>query len=339
MDYTKFLGKKEEAVLAYLGGPFAYGRDRRLRVGEPRPSLGFHRFEIEGRAARAIGPAESPDTGGLPRVRGHHVRGWITCASGASPGRAASPRHGRREGDPAARSRVEIVRLLPDEQPAPFSIVRARRWHSGDLVFESLDFDGEVEEAARLRLEKLEPLGEMKGVPASLRLAYGVALTTAIAARMGVALSVREAAAAGPRVADEGEDAARAFVGALAARRAEDAEQARSRALALDRGAREPVAARRRGAPTLDDAHLRAALALDGVDARLLSSRQLGGGNLEVAWEFMGERFISVIDALTLQVFDSGVCLAGADELVTLDSLPGVIREAIQTDALVITRR
>ncbi|MCW5831023.1 MAG: hypothetical protein KIS78_01030 [Labilithrix sp.] len=52
----------------------------------------------------------------------------------------------------------------------------------------------------------------------------------------------------------------------------------------------------------------------------------------------MGERFISVIDALTLQVFDSGVCLAGADRLVTLDSLPGVIREA-ETDALVITRR
>jgi hypothetical protein len=46
-----------------------------------------------------------------------------------------------------------------------------------------------------------------------------------------------------------------------------------------------------------------------------------------------------VVDAITLHVYDSGVCLAGADELVTLDSLPGVIREAIEEDALVITRR
>ncbi|MBX3216290.1 MAG: hypothetical protein KF850_29895 [Labilithrix sp.] len=333
MDYTKFLGKKEEAVLAYLGGPFAYGKDRRLRVDEPRPSLGFHRFEVQGRAARALGHAESPDLNGLPRVRGHHVRGWITGTRGASP-----PGH-RASAHDDARARVEAVRLLPDEEPAPLAIVRARRWHSGDLVFESLDFDGEVEDAARLRLEKLEPLGDMKGVPASLRLAYGVALTTAVAARMDVALSVREAAAPAARVADEGADAARAFVDALVARRVEAAARARLHAAAPGHERRESAGARRpRDANALGDAHLRAERALDEVDARLLSSRNLGDDRLEIAWEFMGERFVSVVDPLTLHVFDSGVCLAGADELVTLDSLPGVIREAIETDALVITR-
>ncbi|MDF2695019.1 MAG: hypothetical protein K0S65_3402, partial [Labilithrix sp.] len=96
---------------------------------------------------------------------------------------------------------------------------------------------------------------------------------------------------------------------------------------------------RHRDHPTLDNAHLRAEIALDAAHARMLSSRNLGNGNLEVAFEFMGERFISVVDAITLHVYDSGVCLAGADELVTLDSLPGVIREAIETDLLVITRR
>jgi len=45
------------------------------------------------------------------------------------------------------------------------------------------------------------------------------------------------------------------------------------------------------------------------------------------------------IDAITLQVWDAGVCLAGEDRLVTLESLPGVIREAIETGRLVITRR
>ncbi len=327
MDYSKFLGKKEEAVLAYLGGPFAYGKDRRLRVDEPRPSIGFHRFEIKGRAARTLG-SDDPELSGLPRVRGHHVRGWVT----RSELRDTRERvHG-----------VERVHLLPLGEPSPLSIVRTRRWYSGDLVFESLDFDGEVEEEARLRLEKREPLGEMKGVPASLRLAYGVALSIAVAEQLRIPLSVREAASAGPRIAERGEEAARDFILALDARRAEESERARIRAIVAGRRPREPIVARRanpRDVPTVDNAHHRAEIALDAAHARLLSSRNLGNGNLEVAFEFMGERFISVVDALTLHVYDSGVCLAGADELVTLDSLPGVIREAINDGVLVITRR
>ena len=197
MDYTKFLGKKEEAVLAYLGGSFVHAKDRRLRIDEPRPSIGFHRFEIKGRSARALGPEETPDLAELPRVRGHHVRGWSTRAELRAP-----------------KERVlglERIQLVPAEEPAPFNLVRARRWYSGELLFESLDFDGEVEETARLRLERLEPLGDMKGVPASLRLAYGIALGLAVAERMAIPLSVREAAASGPRVAAGGEAIAREF--------------------------------------------------------------------------------------------------------------------------------
>ena len=80
MDYTKFLNKKEELVLAYLGGPYAYGKDRRVRVDEPRPSPGFHRFEIKGRNARAIEAVDCPSFEGLPKARGHFVRGWIVLA-------------------------------------------------------------------------------------------------------------------------------------------------------------------------------------------------------------------------------------------------------------------
>jgi hypothetical protein len=330
MDYSKFLGKKEEAVLAYLGGPHAYGKDRRLRVDAPRPSIGFHRFEIKGRTARALEVVECPDLGelgDLPRLRGHHVRGWIT-----------------RDGLRDQRERVhglERVQLMPAEEPAPLSIVRARRWHSGDLVFESLDFDGEVEEEARLRLEKLEPLGEIKHTPSSLRLAYGVALAMIVAERMRIPLSIREAVAGSTRITEGGEAAARIFITAVESRRVEESDRARIRAIVEGRRPREPVQAtpvRHRDNPTLDNAHIRAEIALDGAHARMLSSRNLGDGNLEVAFEFMGERFISVVDAITLHVYDSGVCLAGADELVTLDSLPGVIREAIEDDVLVITR-
>jgi hypothetical protein len=54
----------------------------------------------------------------------------------------------------------------------------------------------------------------------------------------------------------------------------------------------------------------------------------------------MGERFISVADEHTLQVLDAGICLGHppSDKLVTLDSLPSVIKEAIETGALVILR-
>lgn len=321
MDYTKFLGRKEDAVLAYLGGAFAYGKDRRVRVAEPRPESGFHRFEIKGRDATAIEAVEAPELGKLPRVRGHHVRGWVISSD--------------------LKARAERVELMPEEEPAPFAILRARRWHSGDLVFESLDFDTEVEDAARLRLEQKAPLGALKGAALSLRTAYGVALALAFAAEMGIALSVREALGGAGKIAESGEAAARPFLVQLDARRAE--EMARARVRAIVEGRRPgpaPVAYRTpaRELPTRENAALRAEQALDAAHARMLASRNLGNGNLEVTWSFMGERFISVVDAMSLHVYDSGVCLDGEDELVTLDSLPGVIREAIETSALVITR-
>ncbi|WP_375756984.1 hypothetical protein [Corallococcus exercitus] len=78
--------------------------------------------------------------------------------------------------------------------------------------------------------------------------------------------------------------------------------------------------------------------ALDKAGARLLGHRRLGDGLLEVVYTFMGERFVTVVEAATLRVRDAGVCLAGADSQVTLESLPSVLKEAIDTDALVITR-
>ena len=57
-----------------------------------------------------------------------------------------------------------------------------------------------------------------------------------------------------------------------------------------------------------------------------------------MTYDFLGERFVSLVRADSLQVVDAGVCLAGADGLVTLDSLPSLLREAIDTEQLVVTR-
>ncbi len=53
----------------------------------------------------------------------------------------------------------------------------------------------------------------------------------------------------------------------------------------------------------------------------------------------MGERFITVVNEESLQVMDAGICLSGSDRMVTLESLPSVIREGYETDQLNITRR
>ena len=105
---------------AYLGGPHVFGKDRRLRVDGERPARGFHRFEVSGRKARALEAVEPPDQVELPKARGHLVAGWLVSASD-----------------------LARVSLLPEDEPPPFATTFARRWHSGDLLFDTLDFDGE----------------------------------------------------------------------------------------------------------------------------------------------------------------------------------------------------
>lgn len=332
MDYTKFLNKKEHVVLPYLGGPYVFAKDRRLRLDGDAPVLGFHRFEVSGRNARSLEVAESPELGGLPKARGHFCQGWL-C--GSSPDAA-----------------LVRLSLLPEEEPPPLATTRARKWHSGDWLFEALDFDGEAEEEARLRLERGDSLADLKGVAGTLRTAYGIALAIATARRLETTVSPREVASHAVRIAEGGSAVATEIVQAIARERLEEADRARIRELA--RGATVRVRdgritiegrgergspGRGREAPSVENAAMRAEAALDGAHARMMASRVLSATQIEVTWQFMDERFISVVDAITLQVYDSGVCLAGEDDLVTLDSLPGVIREAIDTGRLVITRR
>jgi hypothetical protein len=59
---------------------------------------------------------------------------------------------------------------------------------------------------------------------------------------------------------------------------------------------------------------------------------------LDVRFDLDGQQFSSIVHAETLQVIDAGICLQGSDRELTLDSLPSVIREAIEEDILHITR-
>ncbi|MEQ1501229.1 MAG: hypothetical protein ABMB14_03320 [Myxococcota bacterium] len=90
------------------------------------------------------------------------------------------------------------------------------------------------------------------------------------------------------------------------------------------------------------EAAARAALALSG--AELLDHHPgYERGEQIVLFRFRGRRFECVADA-ALRIVDSGICLTDhhtgekGDTRFTLESLPGVIGEAIDNDVLVVFR-
>lgn len=307
MDYRRFLSKVEERVLPHFGGRTLTAPDRRLRLREP-VAAGWYLWRTEGRAAAPLGPAEPDLEGleGLARVRGHLLGARLV-------------------GEDARPSELFF---LPDDEPPAFAPATARRWTSGELIFEGLELEAEAEEAARQALEDGRSLADVRGAPASLRAAFAFALAERAAAALGVGLSPLEVRAQAATIAEGGPEAALEVVRALEARRqAYRAARPSPAAGALRPGPRGDV----------DDAE-RVEAALVGADARLLRLRRRGGDQLEVTFRFLGARYQALVAADTLRVIDAGICLSGEDDRLGLDALPGVIREAIETDALHVTR-
>jgi len=324
VDYRKFLATKqakETLVLPYFGGTRVDAADRRLRVdATARIEPGWHTFEIDGRRAKAVGPGAPTGLDALPAVRGHWAGGWI-FVSGRELGRIALP---------------------PDEEPLPLARITARRWHSGDLLLDSIDFEDDAEVSARAALEEGRSIAELRAVVPSLRAAFALSLALAVARQAGVPISHREIAPHVVAIGDGGPAAVRALLERLVAeRRAAEAaalarlEQARlaQRGARLQAAAASAVVRRRSGDPVA-----RADAALEAAGARMLSARRLSGARLEVRVIVDDVRLITVVAAETLQVLDAGLCLAGADRMITLDSLPSVVREAVRMDHLNLTR-
>jgi hypothetical protein len=311
-DYRRFLAAATTTteVLPYLGGPYVDAADRRLRLSGPAPeAVGFWRFEIQGRNARPVERAEPPDLSQLPVVRGYAVPGYLVTA-GAIP---------------------QLWSIGPEAEPLPFAPLVGRRWPGGALLFEMEDLQADVEDQVRRAFQERRPVARLPGVPAALRAAYSYAVLLRTARELSVPAVPMEASGALMEIAAEGEPAARRLLGAIQIRRA--AEPGRRRAghatpLRPGRGRG------RAGRSTVED---RAAAALYAVGAVLHSLRWLGADELEVRYAYRGERFVTIVVAQTLQVLDAGICLANHDSEVTLESLPGVIDQAIRTHRLVIT--
>jgi hypothetical protein len=304
VDYRSFLASPEPLVLPYFGGSRVEAADRRLRLAAP-VEPGWWRFKVDGRRATAVEIAEPVDLSDRPAVHGHHAAGWL-FASGRD---------------------IHRIALPPAEEPAPLARITGRVWHSGDLLLDSIDFEDEAEESVRRALEDGRGIADVRGVTPSLRAAFGFALANAVARQLDIPISPREAGSRVQELAAGGRAAAEALLRTMAEERRRNDAEARVREI------RARVRERRGKPEDLADA------ALDAAGGRMLSCRRMGGGNIEVRFQLDGERFVSVVNGSTLQVLDAGICLAGADRVLTLDSLPSVIREAVRVDHLNITRR
>lgn len=336
VDYRRFLAKTETLTLPWLGGREVDAKDRRLRLdGDAPEKPGWFRFEVMGRRARVQAPADAPSLEALPKVRGW-LRGDRLFREGGA---------------------LEPVQLLPEEEPPAFSPIVARRWSPTVLLFEGLEFETEAEGAAREALGDRRSLQAVKGVPAPLRAAYGLALLERVAREVNVRFAPHEVRLALGPIAEGGVERAREVLRALEAERAlarreldELARRRQQALLAADVAAqvdalreRQAIGAvhamgRRNGPQAPIEERAEEALAAAG--AQLETLRRLRGDQLEVVFRYQGERFISIVDGATLQVIDSGICLGHPprDDLVTLESLIGVIHEAMETGALVILR-
>lgn len=327
MDYRKFLkptgdAATEEVVLPYFGGSRVDAAKRSYAV-EAEPVVGWWHFGIQKRAAVPIRRAEAselPDLSKLPALRGHYAHDWV-IASG--------------------RERARLA-IAPDDEPAPLSRVTARRWYSGEYLFDGLDFDDDPELRARDALEQRRALpDDLKGVTPSLRIAFGFALGMAAAQDLDIPMSPIELAPIAIMIADGGVEVVRQLFDDLVEERRMAIELARLAAeQARERARLQQVVGKVRARERSKFPRQRVDEILRDAQARMVACTNLQGGRqLDVVYTVDGVRIHSIVDADSLQVIDPGICLAGAHRVLTLDAMPSVVREAIEVDHLNITRR
>lgn len=322
IDYKDFLKPQATVVLPYFGGSRVDMADRRLRVElEDNNALahGWWRFKIEGRKALPRKPESPIDLSKLPAVRGHYISGWVVV-----------------DGRTLHRFALPI-----DDEPAPLSRVVGRRWYSGDMLFDTTEFEDDAEVSARQALEERRGIAEIKGVVPSLRAAFGYAVGMDVAQELNIHITPREIMSRVVAIADGGREVVVQMFRALLEQRMREAEEARR--LAEESLRQQQLAMATRGAramPRANTPHRRCDDALEKAGARMLSARRLAAGTqIDVTYEVDGTRIMSIVDAHTLQVLDPGICLSGAHRVLTLDAMPSVVREAIEEDHLNITRR
>lgn len=302
--------KGETTTLPWTGGWSLHSASRKLKLEKRPRDFGWYTFTIEGNTAKDPQPADQ-----VPDMLKSSVKGYLV-------GDRLVPDDTRVDPDPKKIIAFsEKVFLLPEELDR-FSRVRAGRiFPEGPLIFLEQEFPlGPEDEVMNAFLDNL---GTTFGIP-------NVVPALNVAFRMEV--YQREQA----ELRRQG----------IARRRAEEearlVKEERRKEMLEKLGDGEGRRAMAKAGDFQEAA--KAALMIGG--AQYLDHRRHGNRNAGewlVSYRVDGQRLACVCDT-NLQIIDAGVCLVDhatdekGDTYFTLESLPSVIREAIQEGKLVVWR-
>lgn len=296
-------------VSPWLGGRALRSGGRTWSIDGKLPrENGWHAFKLTGRKA-VVEKAVDPD----PALLHHVVKGYLV-------GDRLVPDDTRVDPDPAKIVDFsETVNLLEPGIERFVRVSAGRTHEGGPLVYIGLEFPlGPEGDVLRAFLDQEGDVNTIKGVPPALDAAFRMECWQRIeAARRRAELE---------RLRREEEER----------RRVEEKRQEIVRTLG-------DAQTRRELAQHDFEAAARAALAVGG--AELLDHRaSVRKDEMVVRFRFMRRRFECVCDRRTLAIIDSGICLVDhntevrGDTWFTLESLPSVIKEAIDEGKLVIFR-
>ena len=309
MGWADLIEEGESTViLPWLGGPMLQARDRVWRLGATPLEPGWYTFTVQGRKAFATATADRIDV-------------WDTLAT-------AEMVKGYLIGDRVVPDGVTVglepwkvsekVHLIESGLERFARVQACRMYDDGPLIYLEEDMplgpESDVREAFEDRAESLDDVSNVHpALDAAFRLEVWQRAETD-----------RRRAEAEQRRQQERE------------RQEQQEKRARLREQLGD------GAGRREMAKVDFEAAARAALRVAGAD--YLDHRKVGRQNeYAVKYKVDGQRLECTCDD-TLHIIDAGICLTDhdteekGDTYFTLESLPGVIREAQRDNALVIWR-
>jgi hypothetical protein len=338
MGWRDQLNKSSGEVIApWLGGAKVF-RDTRqwrldsdkLEAGSPA-EIGWYRWTINGRKVCSPQPVD-PDA--------DYGESWQTARGYLIGDRFVAS---------SARVTPELDKLIEQTQRVFLAEPGLERFTPVEVVIDPLEraifkqelFAETAEESARHAfVDRKASLDDVAEVSPALDLAFRfLTWRRDVAERRRADAERRRQEAEHQRQQEE----------LLAAMIREEAEQQQREEQELEEMVRacslQGSAVGRRQLASNDDLNGAAAAALALSGARLLDVRRSHQPDEAIVqFRFMQQRFECVIDRCTLQIIDSGICLTDettgerGDSYLSLESLPGVIREAINDGVLVVYR-
>jgi hypothetical protein len=329
MGWRDFVGQSPDALVApWLGGSRLYRDARQWRIDGALPAeLGWYRWQLNGRRAVNPQPVEADPSYGesWPTDRGYLI--------------------GDRFVSQTARVDPDPDKLVAQTQPVYLAEPGLDRFTPVQVLFDPIGRaifaqelfpEGAEDAVRRAYVDRKLSLDDIPAVTPALDLAFRfVSWRRLVAEERRAELERQRAEAERQRAEAERQRL-------LAEREREAQAEAARREHELVRSME--TAAGRRHIAALDfEAAAAAALSVGGA---LLLDVRSGRRRREavVQFRFHGRRFECVADRRTLQIIDAGICLTDeetaerGDSYFTLESLPGVIRQAIEENVLVVYR-